>query len=245
MLMERIDHRADSEVDVPGEVKPARDSRFALPRQFRQQHGNATIQQQTRAFLVFLTPTVGAADHDQGNRVIAAMGDQGRLGVPTAAIHRVLIAPWGSEAVNFGDPSEKKTCFNSNMAEYIAALTEVFMGIRAGHVVIAGDHDHIRVRQRLHQTLELQEGVDDGRIRGADRVKHVPRNHDEFRAQRDRLIDDLPEHVRNVRLALVDASRSRALELPEAEMQVGEMQEPHSRNLRAFPSARHRMRQKL
>ena len=36
-----------------------------------------------------------------------------------------------------------------------------------------------------------------------------------------------------------------ALELPEAEMQVGEMQEPHSRNLRARRSARHRMPQKL
>jgi hypothetical protein len=100
---------------------------------------------------------------------------------------------------------------------------------RSRRVVIAGDHHHRAVRQRLGEACELVEGVQDRRIRRANVVKDVPREQHHIGTQLDRAIDGALEGSRDVRLALVDASRGQPLILPKAEMNVREVEKAHGR----------------
>ena len=102
---------------------------------------------------------------------------------------------------------------------------------RPRHVVIAGDDDDDRVGQLAYEPRELREGVENRGVRRPHRVKHVPRDQHEIRTQFDDAIDGACERLRHIPLPLIDAGGGGALELPEPEMQVGEMEKAHDRNL--------------
>jgi hypothetical protein len=96
---------------------------------------------------------------------------------------------------------------------------------RARRVVIAGDHHDLGLRQRGAQARELHVGVNDRAVRGAHLVKHISAHQHHRRRELDHLVDRAGERLRDVRLPLIDATRSQPLILAESEMQVGEVDE--------------------
>jgi hypothetical protein len=56
--------------------------------------------------------------------------------VPIADPCRMLVAPWGDEARQFGRSQDKKACLEQNIGVYVTALMGVFAGISKGHVVL-------------------------------------------------------------------------------------------------------------
>ena len=111
---------------------------------------------------------------------------------------------------------------------------------RPRRVVIAGDEDDHRVRQRLRQPRELNERVENRLIRRANGVKDVARENDDVRRQRDDAIDGRAKGRGDVGFPLIDAAGSQSLVLPVTEMQIGQMNQTHAargklgRNLTSF-----------
>jgi hypothetical protein len=95
-------------------------------------------------------------------------------------------------------------------------------------VVIPGDHDHHCVGQRRPEPRELLEGVDDRGVHRANRVEHIAGDDHDVRTQRDDAIHRAAERVRDVRFALVDPGGRQPVVLPEAQMEVSEVYEPHT-----------------
>jgi len=58
-------------------------------------------------------------------------------------------------------------------------------------------------------------------------VENVPGDQHEVRPELDDLVDHTPQRFRDIRLALVDASRGLSLVLPEAEVDVRQVNESH------------------
>jgi hypothetical protein len=59
-------------------------------------------------------------------------------------------------------------------------------------------------------------------------VEHVARDDDDVRTQRDDAIDGAPEGERDVRFTLIDSGGRQAMVLPEAEVEVGQVNEAHA-----------------
>ena len=98
---------------------------------------------------------------------------------------------------------------------------------RARSVVVTSNHHDLRIRQRRHQTSELQECVQDRRIRWTDRVKYVTRDENEVGPQLDRLVDRPPESRRNVSFTLIDPGGGQSLILTISDVKVGEVNQTH------------------
>lgn len=96
--------------------------------------------------------------------------------------------------------------------------------------MIAGNDDQRCVRQGFPQPLKLVEREEDRGIGRTNRVEDVPRDDDRVRPRGDDLVNGAPEGLGDIRLTLVEAVRSLAMVLTEAEMEVGEMREFHSGN---------------
>jgi hypothetical protein len=58
-------------------------------------------------------------------------------------------------------------------------------------------------------------------------MENVPRDQHDIGPELDDLVDDPPQRIRYIRLALVDASGRLSLVLPEAEVDVREVNESH------------------
>ena len=69
-------------------------------------------------------------------------------------------------------------------------------------------------------------------------MKHIARHENQVRREFDHLVDHARERSGDVGLALVTSGGRLALELPESEMQVGEMDEAHSSKLRVAAALR-------
>jgi hypothetical protein len=100
---------------------------------------------------------------------------------------------------------------------------------RAREVVVPGDHHDGGARQLAAEPRELLERLEDRRVRRPDVVEHVARDHDQVGLESDRAIDRAPERPRHVRLPLIDPGGGQALELAEAEVEVGEVDEAQRR----------------
>jgi len=100
---------------------------------------------------------------------------------------------------------------------------------RAGRVVVPGDDDDDGAGEGVHQARELSEGEEDRRVGWADVVEDVAGDEDEIGGQRDDAIHHPAEDRGDVGLALVFSSRRLPLELAIAEVEVGEVNEPHDR----------------
>ena len=96
---------------------------------------------------------------------------------------------------------------------------------RSRRIVVAGDHHDHDVRQRGTKPRKLHVRVNDGAVRRAHLVEHVPRNEHEIRRKLDGLVDRSRKRLRDVGLSLIDAARSQPLILAEAEVQIGEVNE--------------------
>ncbi len=93
--------------------------------------------------------------------------------------------------------------------------------------MVARDHYHRRIGERLANPLELPERKNDGEIGGPHRVEQITRDDDRVGPRGDDGIHRGAKRVRDVGLALVDAGRRLAIVLPEPEVQVGEMGDLH------------------
>jgi len=69
--------------------------------------------------------------------------------------------------------------------------------------------------------------VQDRWIRWTNCVKNIARDQHEVGPELDDFVDDPPQGSRDISLALVDASRSLSLVLPEAEVYVRQVNESH------------------
>jgi len=89
--------------------------------------------------------------------------------------------------------------------------------------VIASDQDDRRTGQCLPEPLELAKGKDNRRVGRADGVEEITGDDDRVGPGLDDTVDGCPKGLRDVRLALVDAGGRQPMELPDAEMGVGDM----------------------
>ena len=78
------------------------------------------------------------------------------------------------------------------------------------------------------QPRELQERVQIAVFVGRTVWNTSPRDEHDVGRELDHPVDRARNDVRDVRLALIDAARSQPLVLPEAEVQVGEVDEAHA-----------------
>ena len=62
-------------------------------------------------------------------------------------------------------------------------------------------------------------------------MKEITRDQDEIRLEIDRPVDRVLERGRHIGFALIDPGRGQTLILPEPQVQVGQMHEPHPFNL--------------
>jgi hypothetical protein len=99
----------------------------------------------------------------------------------------------------------------------------------ARRVVVPGDHDHFGARQRRAQARELEIRVEDGRVGRAHLMENVARDEHDVRRQLDHLVQRARERLRDVRLTLIDPTRSQPLILAVTEVEVGEVDEAQSR----------------
>jgi hypothetical protein len=81
--------------------------------------------------------------------------------------------------------------------------------------MVAGYHYYESVGERRHKAADVVEGVENGRVRGPHRVKHVAGDEHKFRPQRDYCVNRATKRGRNVGLTLVNASGSETLKLTE------------------------------
>ena len=103
---------------------------------------------------------------------------------------------------------------------------------RSRRVVVAGHHDDDRVGQCFAEPCELLEGVQNRRIGRTDVVEDVAGEEHQVRRERNRRLDRPPESVGDIRFALIDPARCQPLILPVAQVDIGEMNQPHRyRNL--------------
>ena len=98
-------------------------------------------------------------------------------------------------------------------------------------IVIPGNHHHDRVRQRLREAAELGERVNDRGVRGTHGMKHVAGDEHDVRRNLDDLVDRALERLRDIPLALVDASWGLPLVLAVAEVKIGDVDQPHAPNI--------------
>jgi hypothetical protein len=94
--------------------------------------------------------------------------------------------------------------------------------------MIPGDSNYNSFRERLGESCELLEGVNDRGIHWAHRVENVAGNDDNVRAQFDHTIDRTTKRIRNIRFPLVDPCWGQPVVLPEAKMEVGKVDEAHT-----------------
>ena len=84
------------------------------------------------------------------------------------------------------------------------------------------------VRQTIAQRREYPKRTQDRRVGRAHGVKHIAPNDNDIRFQFGDLHHRALKRVTNIRLALIDAARRQSLILPEAEVQIGEVDETHA-----------------
>ena len=113
-------------------------------------------------------------------------------------------------------------------AELRKELEDAARLARARRVVVAGDEDDRRFGQRRDEPAELEEGVDDRLIGGADVVKDVARYHHQLRPQLDDPVDSHAERGGHVGFALVDPGWRQPLILPVTEVKIGEVNQAHA-----------------
>jgi hypothetical protein len=90
-------------------------------------------------------------------------------------------------------------------------------------IVIPGDRNDDRFRERFRESCELMESVNDRRIHRPHRMKDVASDDYDIWAQLDHAIDRASKDGRDIRFPLIDPCRGQPMILPEAKMQVGEM----------------------
>jgi hypothetical protein len=95
----------------------------------------------------------------------------------------------------------------------------------ARRVVVPRDHHHFALRQRGAQTSELEVRVQDRRVRRPHLVEHVAGDEHDLGRELDGLVDRPREGLGDVRLALIDPTRSQPLILAVSEVQIGEVDE--------------------
>ena len=101
----------------------------------------------------------------------------------------------------------------------------------ARRVVLARDHDDRRVGQTGPQPLEVAETVQDRGVGWPDRVKQVAGDDDQLRLLLQDVVDRTLEDLGDVHLPLIRALGRLPVELPEAQVQVGEVRELHCKRI--------------
>jgi len=86
----------------------------------------------------------------------------------------------------------------------------------AWDVVVACHEDHDRIGQLAHETIELQERVQNRLVRRPYAMKNVSRHDDDIRPERDDAVDGRAKSRRDVRFPLIDAAGSEPLVLSVA-----------------------------
>jgi len=94
--------------------------------------------------------------------------------------------------------------------------------------VVPGHHDDLRVGKRGAQPIELNEGVQDRRVRRAHLMKHVTGDEHDVGRELDHLVQRARDRLRHVHFTLIDPTRSQPLILAESQVQIGEVDEAQS-----------------
>ncbi|HYT62946.1 MAG TPA: hypothetical protein VEL50_03560, partial [Gemmatimonadales bacterium] len=81
--------------------------------------------------------------------------------------------------------------------------------------------------QASPQPLQLSETIEDGGVGWPDGVKQVASDHDQLGFLLQDVVNSPLENLGDIHLTLVRALGGLAIELPEAQVQVGEMSELH------------------
>src|SRR5512138_2483316 len=81
--------------------------------------------------------------------------------------------------------------------------------------------------------------MDDRRVRGPHRVKHIAGDEHNFRRDRNDLVDRPLERGGDVRFALIDPGGRLPLVLAETQMQIGYVDQPHGPKYRPRNALRH------
>jgi hypothetical protein len=97
--------------------------------------------------------------------------------------------------------------------------------------VLACDHDNGGVGQSSPQSVQLAKTVQDGGIGGPYRVKQIARDDNQLGLLLEEIVHRPLEHFRDIHLALVRTLGGLAVELTEAEVQVGEVRELHCKRI--------------
>jgi hypothetical protein len=94
--------------------------------------------------------------------------------------------------------------------------------------VIAGEEQDICIGERLRESRELNEPVEDRLICRANGVKDVAGDDHDVGCELDDSVDSRAKGRSDVCLPLIDSAGSEPLILPVTEMQVGEMNQAHA-----------------
>jgi hypothetical protein len=128
-------------------------------------------------------------------------------------------------AVEIGKDNAPRFVDNDCHAErFIEPENRAGLG-RPRRIVLARDRDDWRVRQAAAQAVQLAEEEEDRGVGGTNGVEDVARDSDEIGFLLEEIVDGPAERFRNVGLALIRPPRRLAIELPETQMQVGEVSE--------------------